>query len=93
MPTIQPLYSSQPVPDGASSLLKVRHRSSSGSKRQSRVRQAHVNSRSNNGTDEAVSMPNILYTKDSIYHDSFPAKTDFYSAQDYAVRFYHSPIT
>ena len=89
-PTIQPLYSSQPVPAGASSLLQVQHRSSSGSYRQSRVRQANVNSRSSNRTDEAVSVPNVLYAK---YHDSFPAETDFYSAQDNAVRFWHSPIT
>ena len=43
-PTIQPVYSSQPVPEGASSLLQVCHRSSSSSKRQSRVRQTAVNS-------------------------------------------------
>ena len=43
--TIQPMYSSQPVPAGASSLLPVRNRSSGGSKCQSRAR--HVNSRSN----------------------------------------------
>ena len=93
-PTIQPaVYSSKPVPGGASSLLQVRIRSSGGSIPQSRVRQAKVNSVSSNGTDEAVSVPNILYTEDPIYHDSFPAKTDFYSAKDNAVRFYHSPIT
>ena len=96
-PTIQPepLYSSQPVPAGASSLLQVSHRSSSDSYRQSRVRQANVNSRSSNGTDEAVSVPNILYVEDPKYNDSFHAVTDFYSAQDYAVRswLHHSPIT
>ena len=90
-PTIQRLYSSQPVPGGASSLLRIRHRSSGGYQRQSRVRQATVNSRSSNRTDEAVSVPNILYAKD--YYDSFPAVIDFYSAQDNAVRFWHSPIT
>ena len=90
-PTIQPaVYSSKPVPGGASSLLQVRIRSSGGSIPQSRVRQANVNSRSSNRTDEAVSVPNVLYAK---YHDSFPAETDFYSAQDNAVRFWHSPIT
>ena len=66
-PTIQPLYSSQLVPDGASSLLQVRNRSSSGYQRQSRVRQAGVNSRSSFGTDKAVSVPNNLYTEDHGY--------------------------
>ena len=90
-PKIQPVYSSQPVPEGASSLLIFRHRSSGGSNRQCRVRQAAGNSVSNHRTDEAVSVPNILYTED--YYDSFPGVTDFYSAQDNAVRFWHSPIT
>ena len=92
-PTIQPLYSSKPVPDGASSLLQVRHRGSGGSKRQCRVRQAAGNSVFSHGADEAVSVPNILYAEDPKYYDSFPAVIDFYSAQDNAVRFWHSPIT
>ena len=82
-PTIQPLYSSQPVPGGATSLLQIRHRSSGGSNWQSRVRQAAVNSQSSNRTDEAVSVPNILYTED--YYDPFPVVKDFYSAQDNTV--------
>ena len=86
-PNIQPAYSSQPVPEGASSLLIFRHRSSGRSNRQSRVRQAKVNSVSNHGTDEAVSVPI------TIYNHSFPAEKDFYSAGDNAVRFWHSPIT
>ena len=92
-PTIQPMYISQPGPAGASSLLRIHHRSSSGSNRQSRVRQAAVNSASNHGTDEAVSVPNVLYTEGRIYYDSFIAKTDFSSAQGNAVRCYHPPIT
>ena len=88
------MYNSQLVPGGASSLLQVCHRSSSGnSNRQSRVRQAAVNSVYSHGTDEAVSVPNILYAEDPKYYDSFPAVIDFYSAQDNAVRFWHSPIT
>ena len=81
------MYSSQTVPAGANSLLQVSNRSSSDSYRQSRVRQAAVNSVSNHGTDEAVSVPI------TIYNDSFPAEKDFYSAKDNAVRFWHSPIT
>ena len=97
-PTNKPLYSRrQPVPGGASSLLRVRHRSSGGSKPQSRVRQAEVNSRSSHGTDEAVSVYNILYDEDPSYY-SVPAVTDTYNIaepQDNAVRlwFYHRPIT
>ena len=81
------MYSSQLVPGGASSLLQVRHRTSSGSSnRQSRVRQAAVNSVSSHGTDEAVSMLSVLYSE---YYDSV---TDFYSAQDNTVSLNCSPI-
>ena len=40
--TIQPVYSSQPVPDGASSLLKVCHRSSGPLHRGTRLQQREV---------------------------------------------------
>ena len=94
-PNIQPVYSSQPVPEGASSLLIFRHRSSGRSNRQSRVRQAAVNSVSSLGTGEAVSVPNVLYAVDHDYYDSYSVVTDFSSAQDNAVRLWlhHSPIT
>ena len=94
-PTIQPMYISQPGPAGASSLLRIHHRSSSGSNRQSRVRQATVNSRSNHGTDEAVAVPNVLDAEDHNHYDSIHAVIDSNSAQEYAVRslLYHSPIT
>ena len=93
-PTNKPLYSRrQPVPGGASSLLRVRHRSSGGSKPQSRVRQAEVNSRSSNGTDEAVSVCHALYSEDPKY-SVIPAVTDTYIPQDNAVRWlFHRPIT
>ena len=94
-PTNKPLYSRrQPVPGGASSLLRVRHRTSGGSKPQSRVRQAEVNSRSSHGTDEAVSVFQALYKEDPSYY-SIPTVTDTYIPQDNAVRFwlYHQPIT
>ena len=76
-----PAYSSKPVPGGASSLLRVRPRTSSGSKHQSRVTQANVNSQSSHGMDEAVSVPNTFYTEDHSYYNSFPAMTDMYSAE------------
>ena len=92
-PTNQPLYSREPVPGGASSLLRVRHRSSGGSNLQSRVRRAKVNSRSSNGTDEAVTVYNILYDEDPKYY-SIPTVTDTYIPQDNAVRWlFHRPIT
>ena len=92
-PTIQPLYRRQLVPCGASSLLRVRNRSSGGSKLQSRVRQAEVNSRSSNGTDEAVSVCHALYSEDPKYY-VIPAVTDTNIPQDNAVRWlYHRPIT
>ena len=87
---VKPMYSSQLVPGGASSLLQVRHRtSSSSSNRQSRVRQAAVNSVSSHRTDEAVSMPSVLYSE---YYDSFSTVTDFYSAQDNTVNLNCLPI-
>ena len=87
---VKSMYSSQLVPGGASSLLQVRHRtSSSSSNRQSRVRQAAVNSVSSHRTDEAVSMPSVLYSE---YYDSFSTVTDFYSAQDNTVNLNCLPI-
>ena len=82
------------VPGGASSLLlQVRHRTSGGSKPQSRVRQAEVNSRSSHGTDEAVSVCHALYSEDPKYY-VIPAVTDTYIPQDNAVRWlFHRPIT
>ena len=92
-PTNKPLYRRQLVPCGASSLLRVRNRSSGGSKLQSRVRQAEVNSRSSHGTDEAVSVYNVLYSEDPKYY-FISAVTDNYIPQDNAVRWlYHRPIT
>ena len=95
-PTIQPAYNSQPVQAGASSLLGISHRSSSGSRRQSRVGQAAVNSRSSYGTDEAVTVPNILYTEDPSYHSFLYVKDDFAKfprANAVQVWLYHLPIT
>ena len=94
-PTNQPVYSRrQPVPGGSSRLVRVRNRcsGSGGSKLQSRVRQAKVNSRSSHGTDEAVSVFHALYKEDPKYY-SIPTVTDTYIPQDNAVRFYHQPIT
>ena len=87
------MYSSQPVPGGASSLLQVRHRSSGGSKPQSRVRQAGVNSRSSYGTDEAVSVPNTLYTEDLGYNNVKDDAFKFPRANAVRSWLHHSPIT
>jgi len=91
-PTNQPLYSREPVPGVASSLLRVRHRSSGGSNLQSRVRRAKVNSRTSNGTDEAVSVCHALYSKDPKYY-AIPTVTDTYIPQDNAVSLNRSNTT
>ena len=93
--TIQPvpMYSSQPVPCGASSLLQVKHRSSRGSYRQSRSRQAGVNSQYSHRVDKAVSMPYALYTEDPGYNNVKDNSAKFPRANAVQVWLHHSPIT